>query len=107
MLSHESFPSCPGAYRFCRNSDGCSYVGASENVRVRVMGSIASLRNGKHSNRPLQSAFNKDGESAFRVELLEKSSSTRGLRAMEMRAYLACSPLFNIATIPTVDYRDI
>lgn len=47
----------PAVYRLFGRG-GC-YVGASENVRDRVMGHAARLRRGVHSNAKLQSAFDR------------------------------------------------
>jgi group I intron endonuclease len=50
------------------------YVGSSDRLRARTREHLSSLRRGGHSNRPLQRDFDKYGEEAFTVQVLEYCS---------------------------------
>jgi group I intron endonuclease len=58
-------------YRIRNLINGHCYIGSSVNIERRWKGHIKSLQLGRHSNRHLQSAFDKHGESAFVFEVLE------------------------------------
>lgn len=52
-------------------ADGRSYVGSSQNLRLRRVQHRSVLRRGLHWNRALQSAWKAMGEEAFQFVLLE------------------------------------
>lgn len=88
-----------GAYAI-RCNDGRSYVGGSNNVRLRWLQHRSALRLGKHSNRLLQAAWMERGEEAFGFVLLEVIEDHADLIATEQRwmdLMRSVGTLFNIA----------
>jgi group I intron endonuclease len=69
--SRTKFKWVPGIYSIRNTKNGKNYVGSSQNVGYRLMNHLSLLRNGKHSNKHLQRAWNKHGEASFVLELLE------------------------------------
>ena len=60
-----------GIYKILNNITGKYYIGSSQNMYKRCIHHRARLRLGKHSNKYLQSAWNKHGESAFTYHTVE------------------------------------
>jgi group I intron endonuclease len=54
-----------------RHASGSAYYGSSRNEKQRRAVHKAALRKGNHHSKPLQSAWNEDGEEAFRFEIIE------------------------------------
>lgn len=63
-----------GIYTITNLLDNKIYVGYATNFRKRKGDHISNLRKNKHKNIHLQRAFNRDGESNFKIELLEECS---------------------------------
>lgn len=61
-----------GIYTITNLLDNKIYVGYATNFRKRKGDHISNLRKNKHKNIHLQRAFNRDGESNFKIELLEE-----------------------------------
>lgn len=61
-----------GIYVITNNVNGKRYIGQSVNLRERLQGHKWHLKNQRHNNEHLQSAWNKYGEDAFSFELLEE-----------------------------------
>jgi group I intron endonuclease len=61
-----------GIYTITNQIDNKIYVGYATNFRKRKGDHLSSLRKNKHKNIHLQRAFNRDGESNFKIELLEE-----------------------------------
>lgn len=61
-----------GIYTITNILDNKIYVGYATNFRKRKGDHISNLRKNKHKNIHLQRAFNRDGESNFKIELLEE-----------------------------------
>jgi len=61
-----------GIYTITNLLDSKIYVGYATNFRKRKGDHISNLRKNKHKNIHLQRAFNRDGESNFKIELLEE-----------------------------------
>lgn len=61
-----------GVYTITNLLDNKIYVGYATNFRKRKGDHISNLRKNKHKNIHLQRAFNRDGESNFKIELLEE-----------------------------------
>lgn len=61
-----------GIYTITNLLDNKIYIGYATNFRKRKGDHISNLRKNKHKNIHLQRAFNRDGESNFKIELLEE-----------------------------------
>lgn len=64
-------PSQSGIYRITCAATGKAYIGQSTNMRARAAYHVRHLRAGKHTNKYLQSAWNKHGEDSFAFDVLE------------------------------------
>jgi hypothetical protein len=60
-----------GIYKITHLGSGKSYIGSSNNLRLREQQHFSSLRLGYHRNRYLQRAFDKYGEDDFKFEIIE------------------------------------
>lgn len=60
-----------GIYSITNKITGARYIGESVNIEARWMYHKKHLRNNDHDNCFLQDAWNTDGESAFKFEVLE------------------------------------
>lgn len=65
-----SYPKDSGIYKIQNKLNGKSYIGQSQNLDVRIRTHLCLLRNNKHYNCHLQSAWNKYGSSAFDISIL-------------------------------------
>lgn len=61
----------PCVYRIWNEKTGKYYIGSALNYLMRWKNHRNSLRLGKHRNKHLQNAWNKDGEKLFIFEVLE------------------------------------
>lgn len=84
-------------YRILNTVTGESYVGGTINVEGRWRKHRSRLRAGKHCNRKMQASWNKYGESAFVVEILEKCdrSQLRTVEKCEIAKLDSCKKGFN------------
>lgn len=62
----------PGIYKITCTPNGKIYIGSSVNIMRRWQAHKSFLNNNLHTNRYLQSAWNKYGESAFIFEIVER-----------------------------------
>lgn len=60
-----------GVYKICGPNDKV-YIGSSKNIEKRIEVHRWELKNNKHKNKHLQAAWNKYGELAFTIEILEQ-----------------------------------
>jgi len=65
-----------GIYKFENTVNKKIYIGSSRNIERRVYDHFHELRNNKHSNLKLQSAFNKYKETAFQFSVIEECAIT-------------------------------
>ena len=63
-----------GIYSIKNTKDGKVYVGLSTKIETRFHFHRRRLRNGKHKNEHLQSAWNKHGEESFEFGIIEECS---------------------------------
>ena len=61
----------PGIYKITNIENGKIYIGSAYNLSNRMSTHKYTLRNNKHKNPHLQSAWNKYGEGKFLFEILE------------------------------------
>lgn len=89
-----------GVYLIRNTIDETIYVGSTtKSFRVRRQAHFSSLRNGKHNNPHLQSAFKKYGESVFDFVILEVVEGTENILAREqywMDWYRAQGRVYNV-----------
>jgi group I intron endonuclease len=74
---------CRGIYGIRQNASKRIYVGSSKNVRTRIYQHLRALLAKKHHSRHFQRAWNKHGQEAFTVFLLEKVLETKMLDERE------------------------
>ena len=92
----EDVPVASGVYRITHIPSGFTYIGSSLWMRYRWQTHVAALNTGKHPSEAFQHAYNKDGLSSFRVEVLETVEPLNGwddqpVRAAEVRHIEAAS----------------
>ena len=62
-----------GVYQIKNTLNGKAYIGSSKNIKRRLGIHRSMLRHGTHRNPHLQNAWNKYGESAFVMEIIEST----------------------------------
>jgi group I intron endonuclease len=78
-----------GIYKIINKLNGKIYVGSAKLFKVRWSQHSSSLRNQRHSNKFLQSDYNKCGEEAFVFEVLEVTEGkTKEERLMIEEGYI-------------------
>ena len=84
-----------GIYRIQNTVNGKFYIGSSVNIRWRAQKHVSHLRRGIHHNAYLQAAFNKYGEQAFLVDMIESCERSEVL--IREQVYLdKLNPHYNI-----------
>ncbi len=63
---------CAGIYSICHSLSGRMYVGSSKDIRGRIYMHLGALGAKKHHSR-LQNAWNKYGQGAFTIAVLERT----------------------------------
>lgn len=71
-------------YRIVNFRNGKMYIGQTLDLKRRKTNHWNKLRSGKHHSSALQNAYNKWGESAFYLEVLEKGLSENEVDAREI-----------------------
>lgn len=77
-----------GIYKITNKQNGRRYFGSAKCFRVRWSQHANSLKRGKHQNKFLQADFNKCGEEAFVLEVLEVMTGTKEERLLREEVYL-------------------
>jgi len=77
-----------GIYKITNIKNGKFYIGSSENVEERWSGHKSELKRGKHVNRHLQYAWNKNGKESFIFEILETFQKDRKFLLQREQFYL-------------------
>jgi group I intron endonuclease len=85
-----------GIYRIVCLPSGHCYVGSSQDTRKRWHLHRCALRHGKHHSFVLQRAWDKHGEQAFTIEILEPVEDPGKLRAREQFWLDTLSPKYNL-----------
>jgi group I intron endonuclease len=91
---------CGGVYAIVNMVTGAVYIGSTNNIPYRWTKHFQALRNGYHENDHLQKAFNKYGQDAFDVAVLELTNDADERRAIEQRLlnkYVGDDLCYNIA----------
>jgi group I intron endonuclease len=71
-MSIQQYPSTQGIYKIINTTSNKFYIGSSKQLNKRIIDHFSRLRNNIHKNKFLQRAFNKYGESSFKIEILEE-----------------------------------
>jgi group I intron endonuclease len=71
-MSIQQYPSTQGIYKITNTTNNKFYIGSSKQLNKRIIDHFSRLRNNTHKNKFLQRAFNKYGESSFKIEILEQ-----------------------------------
>ena len=78
-----------GIYKIINKINGRIYIGSAKRFKTRWSQHTSSLRNQKHSNKFLQSDYNKCGEDAFMFEVIEVTEGkTKEERLIIEEAYI-------------------
>jgi group I intron endonuclease len=72
-----------GVYALVNRVDGKVYIGSSTDIKKRSHDHLYLLRHNQHPNPHLQYAFNKYGESAFEMQILQEVASEEELIQIE------------------------
>ena len=64
-----------GVYKICNLINGKLYIGSSKNLVNRATNHRKNLKDNTHSNKHLQSSYNKYGGENFRLEIIEYCSN--------------------------------
>jgi len=88
-----------GIYQIKNEMNGKSYVGSSANAPQRWWQHVCDLRHGRHHNQRLQHAFDKYGESAFVLSILEHVEDSTQLVLREQHYLDTLRPEYNIHPI--------
>jgi group I intron endonuclease len=87
-----------GIYAIRNTVNGKVYVGSAVNILVRFQAHLRGLRGGKHHSEKLQRAWDKYGDTAFRLVVLERVADRAALLSREqwhMDAMAAYSEGYN------------
>lgn len=85
-------------YQIVHIESGHKYVGETTRpIKERWKEHLYSLRKGNHGNRYLQSAWNKYGEKAFKLEIIKECNSLEELNASEIELIQKGTDLYNLA----------
>lgn len=85
-----------GVYAIHNSTNGHHYIGSAVSLKRRTRDHISKLNKGIHENKHLQNAFNKYGESAFWVEILEVVDDKLKLTEREQFYLDTTVPHYNI-----------
>lgn len=74
-----------GIYKISNTENGKFYIGSSKNIVKRWNEHKWALKNNRHRNRPMQSAYNKYGADVFIYEVIEVVNDIEQLRNIEQK----------------------
>lgn len=100
MLGVNSSYKICGIYSIYNKETGFSYVGSSRTIYERLSQHIWKLRANRHTNEYLQNSFNKHGEEAFEIIILEICTENN-LKIREEFYILNTAKRYNIVDKPT------
>lgn len=85
-----------GVYAIVNQVTGGIYIGSSQCIIVRLDDHFSALRLGKHGNRHLQNAYNRNGRDAFYCDLVEQTEPIEAV-LIEREDYWLGAGTYNIA----------
>lgn len=77
-----------GIYQILNTLNNKYYIGSAVNVQKRWNLHLMFLRKGRHHSRYLQRAFNKSGEVAFSITIIERVEASRSILLSREQFYL-------------------
>ena len=86
-------------YQITNRANGKRYIGSTVNLLGRRGRHLRDLRRGEHPNQHLQSAFDKDGEDALAISVLEYVQESDKLIEREQHYLDTLKPEYNIAPV--------
>jgi len=86
-----------GIYQITNQTNGNRYIGSAVNLQKRWQNHLSALRHGRHGNRHLQRAYDKYGEGAFELSVLEYVENPSQLIPCEQHFFDMLSPEYNVA----------
>jgi group I intron endonuclease len=92
--------SVSGIYKITNIKTGQFYIGSSVNIKNRWQNHRSALRNNRHANKHLQSSWNKYGEDAFAIEILERLEPNLLAESENklLKIYVGTPDCFNMGT---------
>lgn len=90
------FAMCGGIYQIKNQINGKRYIGSAVNLKRRWQNHLSSLCGGRHYNPHLQSAFDKEGETAFVFSVLEHVQDSAKLIEREQHHLDTLAPEYNM-----------
>jgi group I intron endonuclease len=94
-MDESLLPQEPGIYMLMNMATRERYIGCAVNIARRVHRHFRELRNGKHTNKLLQEAFQQHGEASFEVRVLELCPDTRAMPEREHWHIIRRQPEYN------------
>lgn len=85
-----------GIYKITNLTNNKVYIGSTKNIGHRFHEHLSKLKGDYHTNKHLQAAFNKYGESSFKFEILRETSETILRRAEQfyINKYQSINPKY-------------
>jgi group I intron endonuclease len=94
-MDDSPLPNEPGIYMLMNMRTRERYVGCAVNIARRVHRHFRELRNGKHTNKLLQEAYQQDGEASFVASVLELCPDVRMMPEREHWHIIRRQPEYN------------
>ena len=88
-----------GIYKIENTVTKKRYVGSSKDIAKRAYHHFHMLKNNKHKNNPMQNAYNKYGESKFKLSILEEVADSRLYEVEQTYLDADFDNLYNIAKV--------
>ena len=88
QFNYEGHSLKSGIYKIINNSNNRIYIGSAKRFKERRQSHARHLRSGKHSNKYLQSDFNKCGEDKFEFHILELTEGTQEERRVREQFWI-------------------
>lgn len=91
-----------GVYEWFNRTTSKSYIGSSVNIQQRRDSHLQALRSNRHSNRHLQAAFNKHGETSFEFRIVQETTKAELLQVEQfwIDFYNATNPKVGYNILP-------
>ena len=84
-MSETTLPKQAGIYLIRNKINNFFYIGSAVNLKNRWRGHLWCFRNNKHHNPRFQAAYNKYGEDAFEIRVIELAATNQCLIELEQK----------------------